>query len=77
MTFEILNASEADSNILDIRVKNLDYDAAIQESMDAVELLELGFIDSRRGYMEHLSLRSIVQAFEGSGMTVETVPQYN
>ncbi|WP_455617764.1 hypothetical protein [Eisenbergiella sp.] len=52
MTFEILNASEADSNVLDIRVKNLDYDAAIQESMDAVELLELGLIDSRRGYME-------------------------
>lgn len=74
MTFEILDTSEADSNILDIRVKNLDYDAAIQESMDAVEL---GLIDSRRGYMEHLSLRSTVQAFEDSGMAVETVVQYN
>ena len=35
MSFEILGVSEADSNVLNVRVQNLDYDAAIQEAMNA------------------------------------------
>lgn len=43
---------------------------------EAAGLLELGLIDGSRGYMEYLSLKSTLQSFEDSGMTVETVPQY-